>query len=59
MIQPATRPNDAASQGITTMKSMYLAFLVIAVLAVAADYGLHRAGFSAQDMTSGPAVRLD
>lgn len=41
------------------MKSMYLAFLVIAVVAVVADYSLHRAGFSVQDVTSGPAVRLD
>ncbi|MDX2482746.1 hypothetical protein [Antarcticimicrobium sediminis] len=41
------------------MKSMYLAFLTLAVLTVVADYGLHRAGFSVQDVTSGPAVRLD
>jgi hypothetical protein len=41
------------------MKSMYLAFLAIVVLAVAADFALDRAGFSIQEVTSGPAVRLD
>jgi len=41
------------------MKSMYLAFLSIIVIAVLADFGLHNAGFSAQDVTSGPSVRLD
>lgn len=41
------------------MKSMYLAFLAIVVLAVAADFSLHRTGFSIQDVTSGPSVRLD
>lgn len=45
--------------GETKMKSMYLAFLAIIGIAVAADYGLDRAGFSIQDVTSGPAVRLD
>jgi len=41
------------------MKSMYLAFLSIVAIAVLADYGLQNAGFSAQEVTSGPAVRLD
>jgi hypothetical protein len=41
------------------MKSMILAFLAIAALAVAADVGLQYAGFSTQEMTSGPDVRLD
>tara|TARA_R110002124_G_scaffold204702_2_gene371101 strand:+ start:361 stop:486 length:126 start_codon:yes stop_codon:yes gene_type:complete len=41
------------------MKSMYLAFLSIVVIAVLADYGLQNAGFSAQEETSGPATRLD
>lgn len=38
---------------------MLLAFLTIAVVAVLADFGLGYAGFSVQDVTSGPAVRLD
>lgn len=41
------------------MKSMYLAFLAIIVIAIAADYSLGHAGFSIQDVTSGPSVRLD
>ena len=41
------------------MKSMYLAFLAMVVVAVVADFGLHNAGFSAKEETSGPAVRLD
>lgn len=41
------------------MKSMFLAFVAIAAIAVAADVGLDYAGFSTQDVTSGPAVRLD
>ncbi len=41
------------------MKVMLLAFLTAAVIAVGADFALHRAGFSSQDITSGPAVRLD
>ncbi|MEZ5733392.1 MAG: hypothetical protein R3D97_13845 [Paracoccaceae bacterium] len=41
------------------MKSMYLAFLAIAVIAVIADIGLGHAGFSVEDVTAGPAVRLD
>ena len=41
------------------MKSMYLAFLAIVLLSVAADYALDYAGFSTQDVTTGPYVRLD
>ncbi|MDW4548665.1 hypothetical protein R5H32_04800 [Defluviimonas sp. D31] len=41
------------------MKVMLLAFLSAAAIAVAADFALDRAGFSAQEVTSGPAVRLD
>ena len=41
------------------MKAMLMAFVAIAVIAVAADLGLERAGFSAAEVTSGPAVRLD
>lgn len=41
------------------MKSMLTAFAAIAVIAVTADLGLHRAGFSAAERTSGEAVRLD
>ncbi len=40
------------------MKVMLLAFLTAAVLAVAADLALDRAGFSSEETTSGPAVRL-
>lgn len=38
---------------------MFLAFLAIAVIAVAADYGLARAGFSTQETSTGADVRLD
>lgn len=41
------------------MKSMFLAFLAIGVVSVLADVGLGYAGFSAQDFTSSPSVRLD
>lgn len=41
------------------MKSMFAAFVAIAVIGIAADYGLGFAGFSVQEVTSGPAVRLD
>ncbi|WP_269430471.1 hypothetical protein [Pseudorhodobacter ferrugineus] len=41
------------------MKSMYLAFLAIAVVAVVAYFGLGYAGFSAQDAGSSPSVRLN
>jgi hypothetical protein len=41
------------------MKSMYIAFLAVAVIAVLANFGLDYAGFSASERTSGPSVRLD
>ena len=41
------------------MKVMLAAFLAAVVIAVAADFGLHRAGFSSQEVTAGPSVRLD
>lgn len=41
------------------MKSMYLAFLAIAVVAVVAYFGLGSAGFSTQDATSSSSVRLN
>jgi hypothetical protein len=40
------------------MKSMYLAFLAVGLVAVLASFGLGSAGFSAQDVTSSPSVRL-
>jgi hypothetical protein len=41
------------------MRAMLTAFLAIVVIAVAADFGLNRAGFSSQDVHSSPNVRLD
>ncbi|MGB3314253.1 MAG: hypothetical protein WBB85_07555 [Albidovulum sp.] len=41
------------------MKVMFAAFLAAIVIAVVADLGLHRAGFSSQEATAGPSVRLD
>ncbi|MGB7269832.1 MAG: hypothetical protein WBC90_09960 [Albidovulum sp.] len=41
------------------MRSMFLAFLAIAVIAVAAGLGLNQAGFSSQEASAGPDVRLD
>jgi hypothetical protein len=41
------------------MKAMLAAFAAIAVIAVAANFGLQQAGFSAADRTAGDAVRLD
>lgn len=40
------------------MKSMYLAFLAIGILAMLASIGLGYVGFSTQDFTSSPSVRL-
>lgn len=40
------------------MKPMLLAFVAIAVIAVAADRLLREAGFSSQDRNAGTAVRL-
>jgi hypothetical protein len=41
------------------MKAMWLAFAAIAIIAVAAWYGLGQAGFSAADRTTSASVRLD
>ena len=41
------------------MKSMLLAFVATAVVAIGADFVLGSMGFSAQEATSGTAVRLD
>ncbi len=40
------------------MKAMLAGFVLIGVIAVGSDYALQFAGFSAQDRTSGDAVRL-
>ena len=41
------------------MKAMLTAFVAIAVIAVGSNLVLSKAGFSAQDRTSGAAVRLN
>jgi len=41
------------------MKAMFAGFALIAVIAIGADFALERAGFSAQDRTSGTSVRLN
>ncbi|SPH24048.1 hypothetical protein DEA8626_03096 [Defluviimonas aquaemixtae] len=41
------------------MKVMLLAFVSAALIAVLADVALQRAGLSAQDVASGPDVRVD
>ena len=41
------------------MKAMYLAFAAIAVISVAAWFGLNNAGFSSAEQSAGDAVRLD
>lgn len=41
------------------MKTMWIAFATIAVIAVAAPFALERAGFSSADMTAGDNVRLN
>lgn len=41
------------------MKTMFVAFAAIAVIAVGANLILGQAGFSSQDRAAGPAVRLD
>ena len=41
------------------MKAMLVAFAAIAVIAVGSNAVLNEVGFSAQERTSGPAVRLD
>lgn len=55
----ATQTQATARRNDATMKPMFLAFLATVVLAVLADFGLDRAGFSVQDVTAGPSVRLD
>lgn len=41
------------------MKAMIVAFVAIAVIAVGSNMILTEVGFSSQDRTAGPAVRLD
>ncbi|WP_294622930.1 hypothetical protein [uncultured Roseovarius sp.] len=40
------------------MKAMYAAFAVTAIITVGAYYGLNQAGFSAEQVFSGDAVRI-
>ena len=40
------------------MKAMYIAFAVTVIIMVGAYYALNEAGFSAQDVSAGDAVRL-
>lgn len=40
------------------MKAMIAGFVAIVLIGVAAYYGLHELGFSAQEAYSGPNVRL-
>ena len=40
------------------MRAFLTAVLAIVVIAVAADWGLNRAGFSSQERQSSPSVRL-
>jgi hypothetical protein len=46
-------------QGENKMKTMFAAFLAIAVVTVGANLVLKQVGFSSQERTSGAAVRLD
>lgn len=41
------------------MKAALTAFAAIAVISIAAFFGLHEAGFSAAQRTSSDSVRLD
>jgi hypothetical protein len=41
------------------MRVMLIAFATVIVTAFAADFGLHRIGFSSADQQSSPSVRLD
>ncbi len=41
------------------MKTMFIAFFAIAIIAVGANVILKQAGFSSKNSTSGAAVRLD
>ncbi|AKO99880.1 MAG: hypothetical protein RID15_06920 [Marinovum algicola] len=40
------------------MKAMFAGFAAIVLIGVAAYYGLHELGFSAQEAYSGPNVRV-
>jgi len=40
------------------MKTMIAAFVALFVIAMAADLALDHAGFSTEEQTSGPTVRL-
>ena len=41
------------------MKVILMSAIAIAVIAVAANFGLERAGYSAQEQNAGSSVRLD
>lgn len=41
------------------MRAMILAAIAIVVIAVGSNYLLGNAGFSAEERTAGPSVRLD
>jgi hypothetical protein len=41
------------------MREIFLAFAAMAVISVGASYALPQFGFSSQETTAGPAVRLD
>jgi len=41
------------------MKAMLAAFVAIAVIAVGSNFVLKQAGFSTQNLATGPDVRLD
>ena len=41
------------------MREIVLAFAAMGVIAFGSSYGLHQAGFSSQEQTTGNAVRLD
>ena len=41
------------------MKAMFAGFAAMIVIGVGAYFALQQAGFSAQDVTSGPNVRLE
>ncbi|MEM1351872.1 MAG: hypothetical protein AAGF27_05985 [Pseudomonadota bacterium] len=41
------------------MREIVLAFVAMAAISLSASYALPEFGFSSQDRTSGPAVRLD
>lgn len=41
------------------MKAMMMGFAAMAAITVGSWYGLGQAGFSSQEVNSGPSVRLD